>query len=121
MTISQGPARTLFLLSLLLALSLLAACAPATMEPAAQEAGTMLPTEPPALAVVTPAAGSPETLPAPSPTVLIYAYPGALGHTPTPDVYPWPTQTPGPTDPPERLRSRNRPKSRSPPCRRRRW
>ncbi|MBK7219648.1 MAG: PD40 domain-containing protein [Candidatus Promineofilum sp.] len=101
MTISQGTARTLFLLSLLLVLLLPTACAPTAMEPAAQEAGTTLPTEPPALAVVTPAAGSPETLPAPSPTILIYAYPGAPGHTPTPDVYPWPTQTPGPTDPPE--------------------
>ena len=39
--------------------------------------------------------------PPPSPTILIYAYPGAPGHTPTPDVYPWPTQTPSPTDPPE--------------------
>lgn len=101
MTINQGPARTLLLLSLLLALLLPAACAPVEMEPAAQTAVTPPAPEHPALPVITSAAGSPETLPVPSATILIYDYPGAPGHTPTPEIYPWPTQPPGPTDPPE--------------------
>lgn len=118
MTTITGPARAVFLLSLLLALLVAAACAPAAVEPAAQTAVTgVTATKPPALAAVTPPATA--TLPPPSPTILIYAYPGAPGHTPTPDPYPggtptptitwtpgptWtpePTWTPRPTNPPE--------------------
>lgn len=84
----------------------IAACAPSaapepTGGPAAQTAVTPPAPEHRALPVITSAADSPENLPAPTPTILIYAYPGAPGHTPTPDIYPWPTQTPGPTEPPE--------------------
>lgn len=123
MMISKGPARSLFLLSLLLALLLPIACAPAATGPATQVAVTpavaVTATEPSALTVVTSPAESTAAPPPPSPTILIYAYPGAPGHTPTPDPYPlgtptptitwtpgptWtpePTWTPAPTRPPE--------------------
>lgn len=75
----------------------IAACAPsAAPEPTGDLAAATTATPSALAAPITTA-----TQPQPSPTILIYAYPGAPGHTPTPDVYPWPTPTPGPTEPPE--------------------